>query len=111
MKPPPARRSISIASSRVTLVSSIFTDAASTLRERPGQMLLRHMTSTLQIDVISPTSAKSRCYYHVLMTHGLDHWGRYIDEYRVVEGRWRFARRRVTLDGRAEASLMAPRQT
>jgi len=80
-------------------IRTIFTDAASTLRDRPGPMLLRHMTSTLQIDVVSPTEAKSRCYYHVLMSHGLDHWGRYIDEFGVIDGQWRFTRRREMLDG------------
>jgi hypothetical protein len=80
-------------------IRTIFTDAASTLRDRPGPILLRHMTSTLQIDVISPTEAKSRCYYHVLMSHGLDHWGRYIDEFGLVDGQWRFTRRREMLDG------------
>jgi uncharacterized protein (TIGR02246 family) len=80
-------------------IRTIFTDAAASLKGRPGPALLRHMTSTLQIDVASPTSAKSRCYYHVLMTHGLDHWGRYIDEYGVIDGQWRFVHRREMLDG------------
>ena len=60
---------------------------------------LRHHTSTLQIDVLSPTTAKGRCYYQVLLPHGLDHWGRYIDEYGVVDGRWVFTKRREILDG------------
>jgi hypothetical protein len=60
---------------------------------------LRHSTATLQIDLESPTRARSRCYYHVIMDHGLDHWGRYLDEYRVDAGRWRFAQRRATVDG------------
>ena len=58
-----------------------------------------HFTSTLQIDVLSPTSAKGRCYYQVLTPEGLDHWGRYLDEYGVVEGRWVFTHRREILDG------------
>ena len=66
---------------------------------------LRHMTSTLQIDLIDPSSATSRCYYAVLTHIGLDHWGRYLDRYRAVDGAWRFADRRVTLDGRSEHAL------
>lgn len=65
---------------------------------------LRHFTATLQIDVESVDRARSRCYFQVLMPHGLDHWGRYVDEYVRIDGAWLFARRRVTVDGRAEGS-------
>jgi uncharacterized protein (TIGR02246 family) len=60
---------------------------------------LRHHTSTLVIDMVSPAEATSRCYYQVLMPHGLDHWGRYVDRFEQRSGRWRFVRRKVTLDG------------
>lgn len=60
---------------------------------------IRHFTATLQIDVESRDRASSRCYYQVLTDRGLDHWGRYIDRYRRVDGRWRFAERKVTTDG------------
>ena len=63
---------------------------------------LRHHTATLQIDVDGPDHATSRCYFAVLMPHGLDHWGRYVDEFVRIDGAWRFARRRVTTDGRRE---------
>jgi uncharacterized protein (TIGR02246 family) len=59
---------------------------------------VRHFTATLQIDVASETEARGRCYYAVLTERGLDHWGRYLDEYRQLGGRWRFWRRKVTLD-------------
>jgi uncharacterized protein (TIGR02246 family) len=81
-------------------IRTIFTGAAASLRDHgQGPVMLRHCTSTLQIDVQGPDHATSRCYYHVLMAHGLDHWGRYLDEYRVVDGSWHFARRREVLDG------------
>jgi hypothetical protein len=35
----------------------------------------------------------------VLTPEGLDHWGRYLDEYAVVDGRWLFTLRREILDG------------
>jgi ketosteroid isomerase-like protein len=85
-------------------IRTIFTSAAGSLKEhaeeRSGPLYLRHNTSTLQIDVESETFARSRCYYHVIMAHGLDHWGRYIDEFTCVDGRWYIAHRRVTTDGR-----------
>lgn len=66
----------------------------------PGRRpVIQHHTATLQIDVTDRTSATSRCYLQVLMAHGLDHWGRYLDDYTAVDGVWRFARRRVRVDG------------
>jgi uncharacterized protein (TIGR02246 family) len=73
----------------------------------PGaRQYVRHFTATLQIDVEGPDAARSRCYYQVIMAHGLDHWGRYIDRYRKVDGAWRFAHRKVTTDGRTDRSVM-----
>ena len=63
---------------------------------------LRHYTSTLQIDLDDADHAHSRCYFEVLMHHGLDHWGRYVDDFVRIDGEWKFARRRVTTDGRRE---------
>jgi uncharacterized protein (TIGR02246 family) len=69
-------------------------------RTGPGRSasFVRHFTATHQIDVLSAHAARGRCYYAVLTERGLDHWGRYVDEYRNVEGHWRFQRRKVTLD-------------
>jgi len=80
-------------------IRALFTSTAANLRDQPQPVLLRHHTSTLQIDVQNEHAATARCYYQVLLADGLDHWGRYLDEYRVVDGRWRFARRREVLDG------------
>jgi hypothetical protein len=66
--------------------------------------LLRHHTATLQIDVDSPDEARGRCYFQVFTETGLDHWGRYVDDYTRVEARWLFSRRRVTLDGAVPGS-------
>jgi hypothetical protein len=75
----------------------------------PG--FVRHFTSTLQVDVIDRTNATGRSYYHVLTAAGLDHWGRYVDAYRKVDGAWRFRHRRVTIDGHHPASTIAGRRS
>ena len=74
--------------------------------DRPGSgaKFIRHSVTTHQIDLSDPTSATGRAYYSVLTDAGLDHWGRYLDEYRASDGRWLFARRKVTLDGAIEGS-------
>jgi hypothetical protein len=38
------------------------------------------------------------------MGHGLDHWGRYIDEYGVRDDHWVITNRRAITDGRIESS-------
>jgi len=80
-------------------IRSIFTTTAAELRGFSELPVLRHTTSTLQIDLTGPTTATSRCYHVVLLPHGVDHWGRYLDEYGLVGDRWLFTRRRVLNDG------------
>ncbi|MEM7139794.1 MAG: nuclear transport factor 2 family protein [Actinomycetota bacterium] len=86
-------------------IEAMFTNAARKTGDRsadPGAAaaFIRHFTATLQIDLAGPDDATSRCYYQVLTDRGLDHWGRYIDTYRRLDGRWLFAERTVTVDGR-----------
>ena len=83
-------------------IRNVFTGAAADFKARRNFRYVRHSTSTHQIDVLGPTSAEGRCYFFVIMEHGLDHWGRYRDRYKVVDGRWRFEHRRVLVDGYAE---------
>jgi hypothetical protein len=65
-------------------------------RGRP--FFIRHFTATTQIDVLSETSATARSYYLFLTVHGLDHWGRYLDEFAPVDGRWLITHRREITD-------------
>lgn len=60
---------------------------------------MRHSTTTHQIDLLDEDHANGRCYYSVIMPHGLDHWGRYIDKYERRDGKWLFSHRKVTMDG------------
>ncbi len=71
---------------------------------------LRHCTATHQIDLVDENMAAGRCYFFVLTAVGLDHWGRYLDDYRVVNGDWRFARRRVLTDALGPQSIFVAAQ-
>ena len=71
--------------------------------DRGAPPYVRHCVSTHQIDVRDENHATGRCYFFVIMDHGLDHWGRYLDEFAVVDGRWRVTRRAVRVDGRTAA--------
>ncbi len=66
---------------------------------------VRHFVATHQIDVDDEAHARGRCYFAVLMPHGLDHWGRYVDEYGVRDGRWVITVRRAHTDGRSSGGL------
>jgi hypothetical protein len=85
-------------------IETIFTGAIETFRAEarrrghPGYV--RHCVATHQIDIRDRQHASGRCYFFVIRAHGLDHWGRYLDEYEERGGRWRFTYRRVTTEGR-----------
>lgn len=90
-------------------IATIFTGArdrwAESLGARQAPGYIRHCVFTHQIDVIDQTHARGRCYFQVLMAHGLDHWGRYFDEYERRDGRWVFTHRKVTTDGKVAGSV------
>jgi hypothetical protein len=65
---------------------------------------IRHFTATHQIDLVDESHARGRCYFLVVMPHGVDHWGRYVDEYGVRDGRWVITLRRALSDGRVDKS-------
>lgn len=73
-----------------------------------GPTYVRHSVTTHQIDLLDQGHATGRAYFTVLTRVGLDHWGRYLDDYRVVDGAWRFARRRVLTDDFSTDSLFRP---
>jgi hypothetical protein len=80
---------------------------ADTAKPGQGPAYLRHCTATHQIDLVDETSATGRCYFFVLTTVGLDHWGRYLDEYRLFDDDWLFTRRRVLIDGHSPQSIFS----
>jgi 3-phenylpropionate/cinnamic acid dioxygenase small subunit len=65
---------------------------------------IRHFTATHQIDLVDESHARGRCYFVVVMPHGVDHWGRYVDEYGLRDGRWVITLRRALSDGRVDRS-------
>lgn len=87
-------------------IRSIFTGTADRWKtelapaaEPSAPHYVRHNVSTLVIDVDDPEHARGYCYFHTIMPHGVDHWGRYFDAYEARDGEWRFKRRRVRSEG------------
>jgi hypothetical protein len=90
-------------------ITSIYTGMRDRLSERPDPSspgYIRHITATHQIDLVDADHATGRLYFAVILPHGLDHWGRYIDQYVRTDGVWQFQRRRVYVDGRSSASFL-----
>jgi len=85
-------------------IRAMFEGVAKNTGEGGRAAYIRHHTSTHQIDVHDETIANGRCYYFVITDSGLDHWGRYIDKYRNIDGSWRFLHRKVTTDGAVEGA-------
>ena len=80
-------------------IREIFTRTRDSVTSGAQPSYVQHHTSPVHITMVDQDHATGRAYFSVLMEHGLDHWGRYDDEYRRTDGNWRFARRRVRTDG------------
>jgi hypothetical protein len=86
-------------------IATVFTGTRDRLTDAPAPSSIRHFTATHQIDLVDEHHAHGRCYFAAFTSAGLDHWGRYIDEFRVVDRAWRFATRVVGVDGQSASSI------
>jgi hypothetical protein len=120
--------------SGIDAIKGIFTGANDRVKAQSAQpaedvpaaapapaMYIRHATATHQIDLVDADHATGRCYFSVIIgpvggpctdahgvVHGgLDHWGRYVDQYTRAGGVWRLQRRAVYVDGHAADSWFA----
>lgn len=82
-------------------IRSLFETAVAETRDSAAtRSFVRHFTASHQVDLFDPQRATGRCYFLVLTQDGLDHWGRYLDEYGRQGDRWRFRSRAIHVDGR-----------
>jgi uncharacterized protein (TIGR02246 family) len=92
-------------------ILGMFTESGQRLRgsELTGTALrgrLLHTVSTTSIELApSGDTARAQSYFTVFSGIGTDHWGRYRDELIVDDGRWRFAARKITVDGRTPGGV------
>jgi hypothetical protein len=80
------------------------------LRKAVSAPWIRHHVSSHRIVVGGPGDAEGFAYFLVVSERGPDHWGRYHDRYASADETWRFAHRRVRLDGFAPGSWAASRR-
>ena len=87
-------------------IRTIFTGTRDSILDRDGDSgggggprFLQHHTTGLHITMGGRAEANGHSYFTVMTDRGVDHWGRYQDAYRPVDGHWSFASRRVRIDG------------
>jgi len=78
------------------------------LAKRRAAGPFRHHVSNLRIAIDDERNARAWAYFFVLGARGPNHWGRYTDTLRLEEGQWRFALRRVSIDGASAESTHQP---
>ena len=93
---------------RAAVAADTRSDAQRALRSDPPAVM-RHFVANVRIELAARDRARAFSYFTVFMPpHGHDHWGRYADELALDGERWRFTRRRVSVDGAVPASRMWP---
>jgi len=84
----------------IDAIRAMFARGAEHLSDSEDVPRIRHHVTSQLIDVENADEARSSCYWlAVVGSQGVDHWGRYVDRLRRVDGAWRFAQRRIYLDG------------
>lgn len=86
-------------------ILGMFTESGERLRGIELQGRLLHTVSTTSIDLTGEDTARVHSYFTVLSGIGVDHWGRYRDDLVVQDGQWRFASRRISVDGRTPGGI------
>ena len=81
-------------------IERIFTGTRDSVREGSGPAFLQHHTTSVHVTFEDHDTATGDAYFTVMSDLGIDHWGRYRDAYRRIDGAWRFGSRRVRVDGR-----------
>ena len=102
---PDGRRIVSPMAIRAFLI-----ETSATMQVASTGSFIRHHVSSHQVTLEGEHGAAGFAYFFVVTDRGPDHWGRYADRYvRTADG-WRFASRRVRLDGWAPGSRAAERR-
>lgn len=86
-------------------IRAMFVESGRRIRASGLRGRLMHTVSTIDIELVDGAGAHGSSCFQVLSAQGLDHWGRYTDEYVAEGGRWRFARRTITVEGRVPSGF------
>jgi uncharacterized protein (TIGR02246 family) len=91
-------------------IREFLTGSAASLGEATGGRYVRHHVSSHRVLLDSADRAHGFAYFLVVTERGPDHWGRYHDVCVCTGDGWRFARRRIRVEGWAPGSWAAGRR-
>ncbi|HET7739246.1 MAG TPA: nuclear transport factor 2 family protein [Mycobacterium sp.] len=80
-------------------IRSLFQNLGRRAANVPGLRSTKHQLTTWTHSVSADGTANSIAYVTVMTNLGLDNWGQYEDELRLIEGQWRITTRTLTIDG------------
>ena len=81
-------------------IRGYFERAGRSIRKHMSSPSLRHHLSSINIELTSPTDARTTSYFLAITEAGPDHWGRYRDTLRHDGTDWRIHHRLLQLEGR-----------
>lgn len=81
-------------------IRDYFERAGRSIRKHMTSAVLRHHLSSINIDLTSPTEARTTGYFMAITDSGPDHWGRYRDTLRHDGTSWLIQHRLLQLEGR-----------
>jgi len=91
-------------------IRDFLTGSAASLGEATGGRYVRHHVTSHRVILETPAQARGFAYFLVVTERGPDHWGRYHDVCARTGAGWRFARRRITVEGWAPGSWAGGRR-
>lgn len=91
-------------------IRALLAGAGKALAEATAVPLIHHHVSSLRLAITGPDDATGAAYFLAVTERGPDHWGRYRDRYQRAGEGWRFAHRRVRLDGWTPGGWAAERR-
>lgn len=81
-------------------IRAYFERAGRSIRKHMTSPSLRHHLSSINIELTSPTEARTTSYFMAITDAGPDHWGRYRDTLRHDGTTWLIHHRLLQLEGR-----------
>lgn len=82
-------------------IRGYFERAGRSIREHmTDSILLRHHLSSINIELVSATEARTTAYFLAITDAGPDHWGRYRDTLKHDGQSWHITHRLLQLEGR-----------
>jgi hypothetical protein len=69
---------------------------------------MRHFVASIHFDEVSEEQIVTSAYFMQVNPSGPDHWGRYRDTHRMVEGESLITSRKVRVDTMVEGSFLEP---